>query len=96
MTDDKEIEFDERAFKTLIIDAVCGVGFPSQILAAECENAGMAVSVSYGQWVWRRERLQRCSIEQLQDLYEGLCVAREENSPSTLDEARTSSGLILQ
>lgn len=51
MTDDKEIEFDERAFKTLIIDAVCGVGFPSQILAAECENAGMAVSVSYGQWV---------------------------------------------
>lgn len=99
VTDEREIEFAERAFKTLLIDAICGVGFPSRLLAAECENAGLAVDVGPAlttQHVWRRERLQRCSIDQLQELYEGLCEAREETNPSPIDEACTSSGLILK
>ena len=97
--EDREIEFAERAFKTLVIDAICGVGFPSTLLAEECVKAGLAVDVG-NQWnpayLWRRNRLQRCSLDQLQELYEGLCEAREENNPSPIDEACTSSGLILQ
>ena len=99
MMDDHEIEFAERAFKTLLVDAICGVGFPSLPLAAECEKAGLAADAG-NQWnpsyLWRRERLQRCSINQLQELYEGLCEAREESNPTPTDEACTSSGLILQ
>jgi hypothetical protein len=97
-TFDEMVE-NERFLKRLVVDAICGVGFPSPLLAAECVSAGMAVDAG-NQWnaryVWRRERLLRCRIEQLQELYQGLCEARDENTTSPIDEACTSSGLILQ
>ena len=97
-TFDEMVE-NERFLKRLVVDAICGVGFPSMLLAAECKKAGLAVDVGPAlttQYIWRRERLQRCRIDQLQELYQGLCEARDENTTSPIDEACTSSGLILQ
>lgn len=97
-TFDETVE-NERFLKRLVVDAICGVGFPSLLLAEECEKAGLAVDVGPAltiQYVWRRERLLRCRIDQLQELYQGLCEARDENTTSPIDEACTSSGLILQ
>ena len=96
---DQDLEFEVAAFKTLLTDAVCGVGFPSRIIATECEKTGMAAFIGNQHnpnYLWRRERLMKCSVDQLQELYQGLCEAREENNPSFTDEARTSSGLVLQ
>ena len=97
-TFDEMVE-NERFLKRLVVDAICGVGFPSLLLALECEKAGLATDVGHAlstQFIWRRERLLRCRIDQLQELYQGLCEARDENTTSPIDEACTSSGLILQ
>ena len=58
-TFDEMVE-NERFPKRLVLDAICGVGFPSLLLAAECEKAGLAVDVGPAlttQYIWRRERL---------------------------------------
>jgi hypothetical protein len=90
------VTYDEK-FKRLIIDAICGVGFPSVLIAQECERVGMATvrlghDQTYGEvqniWYWNRKALWAVSIDDLQDLYEGLCEQREKNMEPTepLDE----------
>lgn len=73
---------DEQQFQQLLIDAICGVGFPSVILAQECERVGLADSHATG-WRWDRKALWKIAIEPLQELYEGLCQAREEQFTPT-------------
>lgn len=78
---------DEQRFQQLLIDAICGVGFPSVLLAQECERVGLADAVLghepvYGHtqniWRWDRKALWKIDIVALQELYEGLCQSREE------------------
>lgn len=76
---------DEMKFKLLLIDAICGVGFPSVVIAQECERVGLA---HYGEefeqyFAWDRKALWAVSIDQLQELYAGLCEQREENTRAT-------------
>ena len=86
---------DEDRFKQLLIDAICGVGFPTLLLAQMCEQAGTARYDSLvQQWVWKRDVLVRVDIEKLQELYEGLCDAREENFKPT-DPVDDYPGLIV-
>lgn len=82
-------------FKHLLVDAVCGVGFPSVILAGQCEQAGMARFVGGTTWEWRRERLMKCQVIQLQELYQALCEARQEVEDAAFAEPEQPS-LILE
>ena len=77
--------------KTLVIDAIVGIGFPSVLLADECRKAGLARNVPghepvYGNWVgnlnyeWGRDQLEKIDLEKLQELYTALREAREEGS----------------
>ena len=77
---------DDDGFKTLLTDAIVGIGFPSLLLATEVERAGMARftgNALFPAWEWCRERLMCCRVEQLQELYQGLCEARAEASVPT-------------
>ena len=74
---------DEMKFKLLLIDAICGVGIPSIVLAQECQNVGMAALSADGTATWRREALWKIGPETLQELYSGLCEQREENMRAT-------------
>lgn len=69
--------------KTLVIDAIVGIGFPSVLLADECRKAGLA-SFTGNQWndnyEWRRDQLEKIELEKLQELYTALREAREEGS----------------
>ena len=61
--------------KTLVIDAIVGGGFPNPIVAAECENVGLATShlgLIDTVWDWKREALEECELSTLQELYEAL------------------------
>lgn len=77
------------AFKTLLVDAIVGVGFPTLLLASVCEDAGLAVFVGNQHnpaWEWKRNALARNPTEKLQGLYEALCDARDEaHSEQTRD-----------
>ncbi len=56
----------------LIIDAIVGVGFPSCILAAECEKLGLATFTGNQHnpdWAWNREALNSVDEDKLQELY---------------------------
>jgi hypothetical protein len=65
--------------KTLVIDAICGVGFPTLTLSLECERKGVAYFAGDTRaWRWHREALEAQSLEFLQALYESLREAREE------------------
>lgn len=69
------------AFKTLLIDAIVGVGFPTIMLASVCEDAGLATFVGNQHnhaWEWKRGALARNTTEKLQELYEALCGARDD------------------
>lgn len=68
----------DQQFHQLIIDAICGVGFPSVLLAQECERVGMA-DYDGSSWVWDRKALAKLPVETLQELYQGLCDEREKN-----------------
>lgn len=63
--------------QTLVIDAICGVGFPSTVLAAECEALGLAKRVDIMRWEWDRKALYQASLEALQTLYQSLRETRE-------------------
>ena len=67
----------ETAFKVLLIDAICGVGFPNILLGGECEKVGLA-EFDNGHYTWKRRALARNTTERLQELYQALCEAREE------------------
>jgi hypothetical protein len=86
-------------YKLLLVDAVCGVGFPSVVLAQECEQAGMATYDPYEKgdprWQWNRRALHVCSVEQLQELYQGLCEERVRMLSQT-EELEEPQSIILQ
>ena len=67
----------ETAFKVLLIDAICGVGFPNILLGGECEKVGLA-AFDNGHYTWKRSALAGNATERLQELYQALCEAREE------------------
>lgn len=67
----------ETAFKVLLIDAICGVGFPNILLGGECERVGLA-EFDNGHYTWKRRALAGNATERLQELYQALCEAREE------------------
>ena len=88
-TDIAETVTANIALKVLIIDAICGVGFPSHLLATECEKAGMAIYSQHHPdlYVWDRNALALSPISKLQALYQALCEARDEaNAPATYPE----------
>lgn len=76
-----DLELHKAArMKMLVIDAICGVGFPTQPLAVAVEQQGMAIftgSKGAPSWEWNRNALAKVRDEQLQELYEALCEARE-------------------
>lgn len=79
--------------KTLVIDAIIGVGFPSVVLASECERIGMAEytgTATGPSWAWRRERLEKCEEHQLQELYTALREAREENELAAYEVSKNN------
>ena len=82
----------ETRFKQLLVDAICGVGFPSIVLAQECEKVGMAEftgTVYEPEWQWSRPALDGLPVSTLQELYEGLADKRDalDNHPATTPEA---------
>ena len=81
---------DDDRYQLLLIDAICGVGFPSVILAQECERVGMADAHATG-WTWDRKALWKVGVDKLQELYGGLCEQREANMQPTepLEEVPT-------
>lgn len=86
-------------YRQLLIDAICGVGFPRFLLAQECEKVGLATIVYSGKgdperWEWERQMLWGCSTDQLQELYSTLCDAREDNFTPT-EELDDEPRLIL-
>lgn len=90
---------DEQKFQLLLIDAICGVGFPAVTIAAECERVGMATysySLDGGTWLWDRKALWNVTIDDLQELYSGLCERREKNMQPTepLDDEPESRILL--
>ena len=65
--------------KTLIIDAICGVGFPTLSLAVEAENNGLSYyDMASRSHRWDTDKLVAQPLETLQKLYEALREAREE------------------
>lgn len=66
--------------KTLVIDAIVGIGFPSVLLAEECRKAGLARGQAGNYFEWRRDQLEKIELEKLQELYTALREAREEGS----------------
>lgn len=68
-------------FKTLVIDAIEGVGFAgSLILATECQKAGLAKFTGNQWnpgWKWDRKALEAVDMDKLQALYQSLCEERE-------------------
>ena len=90
---------DAQRFKQLLIDAICGVGFPSLILASQCEQAGLATMQPHSAggplFTWDVIALGAVEVDQLQALYDGLCALREENfTPTDLVEDFTPSLII--
>ncbi len=81
-------------YRQLLIDAICGVGFPRFLLAQECEKVGLAAISSSGDYEWERQMLWGCSTDQLQELYSTLCDAREDNFTPT-EELDDEPRLIL-
>lgn len=74
-----ESMFNETRLKVLVIDAICGVGFPTPMLGTACEQAGMArYDMESGVYEWRRNALARSTMPQLQQLYDALCEARDD------------------
>lgn len=70
---------DDQRYQQLLIDAICGVGFPSLLLAQECERVGLAnLNATHDGWLWDRKALWKVDASQLQELYQGMCATRED------------------
>lgn len=103
LPDDLQIEVftimtDEQKYQLLLVDAICGVGFPSVLLAQECERVGLADYTGNQHshhWTWDRKALLNISIDQLQELYSGLCEQREENMNPTESLDEPESRILL-
>lgn len=90
---------DMQRYKDMVIDAICGIGMPSMLIATECEKVGMA-EFSGNQWnpswLWRRDRLAPLSVSQLQELYDGLYEARKDAQAPTDPADDVPSSIIIQ
>ena len=79
--------------KTLIIDAIIGVGFVGSFtLSTEAEKAQLAEfsGLSTGDsWRWRRDKLEELDLPALKTLYEGLRAERELQGERHAAEATT-------
>lgn len=87
----------ENMYQDLLVDAICGIGFPSVVLATECQKVGLAVftgSQNNPEWLWRRSMLEKISSEKLEELYQGLWEAREEARPVPVED--DTPQIILQ
>ena len=83
--------------KTLVIDAIVGIDFPSVLLFDEVQlliKAGLA-EFTGKQWnekyEWRRDQLEKIELEKLQELYTALREAREEAQSLSLIQTNHSS-----
>lgn len=70
--------------KTLIIDAIIGVGFPSVTLALKAEQVGLTQHTLFDRaahtrqsLAWHRPSLEALTLEELQGIYEGVRAERE-------------------
>lgn len=91
---------DEQKYQLLLIDAICGAGFAGSItIASECERVGMACFVGNQHnpdWQWDRKALWNVAVDDLQELYSGLCEQREKNMEPTAPLDEPESLIILQ
>lgn len=88
---------DEQRYHQLLVDAICGVGFPTMTLGSECEKTGLAEFTGNQwnpAWKWDRKALFHVPVEQLQELYQGLCDARDETFIPT-DPVDDFPGIIM-
>lgn len=77
--------------KTLVIDALIGVGFHSVVIAQECERVGLAdFDKFHTRWSWRREQLEQLDLDKLQELYTAMRESREELEASAEPEEEKS------
>lgn len=64
----------------LVIDAICGVGFPTLAAGIEAEQIGLAVPTgnrhSGPYWVWVRDALKKLPEHKLQNIYVNLKIAQ--------------------
>ena len=86
--------------KTLIIDAIIGVGFVGSFtLSTEAEKAQLAEfsGLSTGDsWRWRRDKLEELDLPALQTLYEGLRAEREmQQERYATEQAAQRSALVI-
>lgn len=59
--------------RMLFIDAIVGVGFPSQDIAVNAERGGLATQFDYGNsFAWNRRILETLTTDTLQELYTSL------------------------
>lgn len=66
--------------RTLLMDAIRGVGFPTYGIADDFEKAGLARFVGNqhnADWVWVPDKLEAMTEDRLQQVYETLRNARE-------------------
>lgn len=68
-------------FRTLVIDAIVGVGFPTIAAGVLAERTGLATFRSSSQgdphWYWSRDKLKALDLPTLQELYLSLKEARD-------------------
>ena len=86
--------------KTLIIDAIIGVGFVGSFtLSTEAEKAQLAEfsGLSTGDsWRWRRDKLEELDLPALKTLYEGLRAERElQEERVVAEQAAERSSLVI-
>ena len=79
--------------KTLVIDAIVGVGFPTLTLALSAEKSHMATYIG-GQFnakhQWNRAKLEELTLETLKTIYEGLRSEREIQEAEPVAVAQTT------
>ena len=86
--------------KTLIIDAIIGVGFVGSFtFSTEAEKAQLAEFTGYKShgeaWRWRRDKLEELDLPALKTLYEGLRAERElQAERDVAEQAAERSSLV--
>lgn len=68
-------------FRTLVVDAAVGVGFPTIAVGVLAERSGLATfkpatALSGSAWTWSRDKLNALPMDTLQELYISLKEAQ--------------------
>jgi len=66
----------------LLVDGICGVGFPTMGIGLQAEKMGLAYfasghAMTERTWRWIPDKLRAVSFDKLQDLYYNLKVAQK-------------------